>query len=343
MYQQLPTLVLLLTLIFPSATPQNFRLRHILHHQTSVHASRLSRLDFDPATNDLLKLEAETGTSFHYSIHKTLTMKKPLFKLHSPILRQDVGDQQSVFGERDPNMEVPDISDAEVVRVFGHMAASAYSRPSKSDWKDFEGWNAVTSSNIISTPTHNFGWETDGIRGYIYTSADNSTVILVFKGTTPQWPIGGGDTTPRDRVNDNNMFSCCCARVSWSRKAQTCECATAVGECRAGCLFQNINPTDSYFNLAQALFEVVKKWYPHANIWLVGHSLGGALASMVAVSNGMSAVSFSSPGELMFAHRVGLLPGVIGAMDATFPDYTEYLKTLPIWHIGNEHDPVFFG
>jgi len=45
---------------------------------------------------------------------------------------------------------------------------------------------------------------------------------------------------------------------------------------------------------------------PNSNIWMVGHSLGGALASLVGVTFGLPTVTFESPGERLAATRLHL-------------------------------------
>src|ERR1700761_5029891 len=90
-----------------------------------------------------------------------------------------------------------------------------------------------------------FGWEpdADGFRGHVFVSTDNSTVIITIKGssfppliaanthvantppgTTPSYPLpggGGGPTARKDNINDNLLFSCCCARVSYTWRWST--------------------------------------------------------------------------------------------------------------------------
>jgi lipase ATG15 len=42
----------------------------------------------------------------------------------------------------------------------------------------------------------------------------------------------------------------------------------------------------SYYNLAQTIYLAVREWFPkHTSIWMTGHSLGGSLAGLVALTN----------------------------------------------------------
>lgn len=45
-----------------------------------------------------------------------------------------------------------------------------------------------------------FGWESDGIRGHIFATEDNSLVVVSFKGTSAGlWT--GGPTGEKDKLN----------------------------------------------------------------------------------------------------------------------------------------------
>ena len=70
---------------------------------------------------------------------------------------------------------------------------------------------------------------------------------------------------------------------------------------------------------------------------MAGHSLGGALASLVALTNNLPSFAYESPGDLQYAARLGLLPDVA-------QEYLDkYLSELPIYHFGNVGDPIFLG
>ncbi|THH08706.1 hypothetical protein EW145_g2524 [Phellinidium pouzarii] len=100
----------------------------------------------------------------------------------------------------------PNVEDRETLLTLAKMTNNAYFGHSSKDWYPLEPY-----WGNISYP---FGWEpdADGFRGYIFVSEDNSTVVLSVKGTSAGWLVGdGGPTVKKDKLNDNLLFSCCCA------------------------------------------------------------------------------------------------------------------------------------
>src|ERR1700722_16590218 len=82
-----------------------------------------------------------------------------------------------------------------------------------------------------------FGWEPDedGFRGHVFATQDNSTVVLSIKGTSAGLFGGGGPTAAKDKLNDNLLFSCCCARVDWTWTT-VCDCYRGGWKCDINCL-----------------------------------------------------------------------------------------------------------
>ena len=120
----------------------------------------------------------------------------------------------------------PDVTSMETLAQLGRISANAYALPGEKNWWDLEDyWNATVP----------IGWEPDddGFRGHVFTSLDNSTVILSIKGTPPVI----GATSKKDKFNDNLLFSCCCARVNPSWIFHTvCNCYAGGSKCDQPCL-----------------------------------------------------------------------------------------------------------
>ena len=54
--------------------------------------------------------------------------------------------------------------------------------------------------------------------------------------------------------------------------------------------------------------------YPDANIWIVGHSLGGGLSSLIGATFGAHVVAFEAPAAKMASKRLHL-PSPVGTSD----------------------------
>lgn len=198
-------------------------------------------------------------------------------------------------------VETPDVTDVETLAGLAKMTSNAYvdgSHQGSSGWYDLSsgGWNLSDS----------FGWQEDGIRGHVFATADNSTVVVAIKGTSAGAFVGGGGSTQiNDKLNDNLLFSCCCARVDWTWST-VCDCYSGGYKCDENCVEDALINKSVYYPLATDLYNNITEAYPDAQIWLTGHSLGGSLASLLSLTFGIPCVTFEAPGDYLPAKRLHL-------------------------------------
>lgn len=98
-------------------------------------------------------------------------------------------------------------------------------------------------------------------------------------------------------------------------------------QCNATCLTSEILQENRYYIGAYQVLQNVTSTFPNANFWVVGHSLGGAMASLMGLTFNIPAVSYEAVPEKLAAKRLGL----------AIPPYTG------AHHIGNTADPVYMG
>jgi len=216
----------------------------------------------------------------------------------------------------------PDITDPNTVRELAKMTNNAYVREGEKDWYELERhWNHDP-----------FGWEpdADGFRGHVFVSDDNSTVIVTIKGTSPEWFLSdGGPTARKDKLNDNLLFSCCCARVNFTWKwSGVCDCFKGGSQCGQDCVEDALIEKSLFYNVGTNLYNNITYLYPDAKIWFTGHSLGGALASLLGVTFGVPVVAFEAPGEKLASKRLHL----------PIPPSTDHVT-----HFYNTGDPIAMG
>ncbi|KAI9710180.1 MAG: putative lipase atg15 [Chrysothrix sp. TS-e1954] len=226
-------------------------------------------------------------------------------------------------------IRAPNVTDKETVVTLARAAVNSYVEiPETGEWEDVHGGFNYTDD---------FGWQEDGLRGHVFADADNSTIIIGLKGTSTAI-FDGKDTTTNDKENDNLFFGCCCGQGTsyWSR--QVCDCQTATYTCNNTCVTQALRQKNRYYAAAQDLYYNATALYPDSEIWLVGHSLGGSLVSLLGKTVGTPVVTFEAPGEAMAAYRLGL---------PTPPEYHLGSVGSPLIpgpvHFGHTGDPLFMG
>jgi putative lipase involved disintegration of autophagic bodies len=205
------------------------------------------------------------------------------------------------------------------------------------EWIDLDGWKRHRS----------YGWQGNGLRAHVFQAVNTTTLVVAFKGTSLPFLRGRHDGEPtsiNDKLNDNMMFSCCCGRRGIFTKPY-CKCQHGRKKCDPKCIRQAVNYRGSYYTAALKIFEHIKQHHPNHTIILTGHSLGGAIASLVATTQGnVPAFAFESPGEAMFATRLGLLDKDDGDADFISPSELQLRRSqAPVWHFGINSDPIYMG
>ncbi|GAB5588835.1 Putative lipase atg15 [Umbelopsis nana] len=215
---------------------------------------------------------------------------------------------------------LPNVRSRETVLALAQMANNAYSSDEKSrDWRDIDGhWQ-----------NGSYGYNDNGVRAQVFGNQHQSLFVIAIKGTSAGvWP---GPTNSNDKLNDNLLYSCCCAHSNpaWQR---VCDCFTGQrNECNKDCLRDSLLDKSLYYRAAMDIYFELYENYPDATIWFTGHSLGGGVASLLGLTFGNPAVTFQAPGDRMAAQRLHLPP-------KGRPEWR-----YPIWQFGNTADPIFEG
>ncbi len=247
-----PLRLLLASLLFPPDTSQN-TLQFYLRHEHAVSAT--NHIVFaDVPGNSLLDAAA---TPFVVNTAPLITHRPSSLLAHSKAIhRSRQHAQSSLLDWWGEEVQGPDVKSRESLLTLAKMTFDAYLEPSDKEWYELDPqWNKVSPfpshglrcEHDGHRQTHPFGWEpdADGFRGHIFVSTDNSTVIISIKGTSAGWIFSGGPTAQKDKLNDNLLFSCCCARVgpTWST---VCDCFSGGYRCDQTCI-ENALIGDSLF------------------------------------------------------------------------------------------------
>ncbi|KAF9148074.1 putative lipase atg15 [Linnemannia schmuckeri] len=300
---------------------ETLSLRHILHHGGNRYPGLFRRMDLE--ASDIQQSELLTGESLVHRIKvRGTTTLKPRDQSYR---NQGFRSFDTSIGPESWTKQVvpaPDVTDKESVLQLSKMNYNSYTEVASPGWYDLEGNWSVNST---------FGWEEDGLRGHVFASADNSTLIIAIKGTSAAILGGGGGTSTRDKINDNLLFSCCCAKVDRTWRG-VCDCNTGGYQCDQTCVEDSVQSEDIYYGIAMTLLWTVQDMYPGTEVWLTGHSLGGGLTALLGLTFGIPTVTFETPGDRLAAQRLHLpMPPAINWDD------------FPLFHIGHTADPIFQG
>ncbi|KAL2021030.1 hypothetical protein VTK56DRAFT_7685 [Thermocarpiscus australiensis] len=324
----------------PTPAEHRFTLRHIYHHGTYRHPLLHRKQDVVQSEADVW-LAAEDGFEAERigilrarsSPHRIQRLVDRRPSVVDPMVAQ--ARQRGFVSVLAPSawtiddVPGPNVTDKETVLTLAVMAADAYvQKPGDADWED------------VGAPFNrsaDFGWESDGLRGHVFADETNSTIVIGLKGTSPAVFDGDGTTT-NDKINDNLFFSCCCAQQGPWTWHQVCDCATGTYTCNNTCVTQALREENRYYQAARELYANVTELYPNSHVWLTGHSLGGAVSSLLGLTYGLPVVTFQAVPEALAAGRLGL-PVPPGA-DPDAPQTREYTGAF---HFGHTADPIYIG
>lgn len=316
-------------------------LRHILHHGTYDHPTLHRRKDVI-STEDQIWLSAEDDFSAEHlpplrarseaTRIQRLADRRP--SVVDPLVA--LSREQGYVSVLSPeawtldDIPSPNITDRDTIISLAYMSANAYVEHTT----DGE-WSEVGDPFNRSA---DFGWESDGLRGHIFADETNSTVVIGLKGTSMAVFDGEGTTT-NDKENDNLFFSCCCAQQGPWLWHQVCDCATGTYSCNNTCVVQALRRENRYYQAGRELYSNVTAMYPDSNIWITGHSLGGAVGAMLGLTYGVPVVTYEAVPEALPVARLGL-PVPPGGDPNAPPQTREFTGA---YHFGHTADPVYIG
>lgn len=235
-------------IVEPSPAPPTlqFELRHL-------HAvSRTAHVVFSDVKTQTLHTHSNSkkqpDTSYTIQPRRILTFRPPSFEAFSNARNRSLTFGQSEHLRWDEDEVIgPDVEKRKTLLELAKMTNNAYVDPDDPAWYELgSGWKSVSRSSRrqpqrlmtrVLFQDYPFGWEpdADGFRGHVFATPDNKTVVLSIKGTSAGVFGGGGPTVKKDKINDNLLFSCCCARIDWSWTT-VCGCYRNGWKCNQVCL-----------------------------------------------------------------------------------------------------------
>ncbi|KAI9602597.1 hypothetical protein H4Q26_001888 [Puccinia striiformis f. sp. tritici PST-130] len=285
----------------PTSSSSVFQLQQAVHITTHHNRRLRLRRIFNDTDRELIDIQSinipslnKTSTHHYPSSHSIKLKTGKIWTHHSTLNQWKLAHQRQIL--IDQSLKNPSISDllTKNITLMNSQLRWAEFETVIPDVTDIETLAslAMMTNNAYTLPGED-RWYDPGDMG------------ISIKGTSAGLLGNGGSTGVNDKLNDNLFFSCCCARVSWSW-SPVCDCYEAPYKCRASCVESALMNKSVYFQAAVDLYDDIVRMYPHSQIWLAGHSLGGALAGILGVTFGIPAVGFESPGDLLPAKRLHL-------------------------------------
>ena len=189
----------------------------------------------------------------------------------------------------------------------------------------YDAYYSYNNSHFEWIPNHDLipiGWENQSIRGYVFVSDTEANVV--FKGTSLEFIGIGQDTSAQDKTADNLLFSYCCGQLWPLTPVCHCETCATTSPC-----FQDyvLNQSVNYYLQGLDIYHQMKAQLPTKRFKLLGHSLGGGLATILGAKLVLPVVTFGCPGTQHFLDLMGIV----------LHNEHEHI------HIGNTQDPIFKG
>ncbi|KAK9452773.1 Alpha/Beta hydrolase protein [Dipodascopsis uninucleata] len=298
-----------------------FTLRHVFHHGIGDNPKLHLRKDVEPSFQ---LLSGEQGLRLSAVKRKTTRMsdRRPdVIESYLSYVRK-YGAFAVSLDWTDEEIIMPNVTDKQTLISLAKMTADAYvGLPVSNDWIDV---------GVPFNESGGFGWDTKGVRGHVFVDDLNSTAVIAIKGTSAALFDNDGETVSNDKVNDNLLFSCCCARISYLWTT-VCDCYESSYTCSQNCLEDSLYGEDKYYRSLLDIYRNVTSMYPEASVWLTGHSLGGSMSALLGRTYGVPTVAFEAPPERLAAERLHL----------PFPPVP--VEESTVWHFGNTADPIFMG
>uniref|UniRef100_A0A6C0E0Q2 triacylglycerol lipase n=1 Tax=viral metagenome TaxID=1070528 RepID=A0A6C0E0Q2_9ZZZZ len=209
-----------------------------------------------------------------------------------------------------------DLNNFQNIYAFAHMARDAYTELPKEEWHEVSGRRDDLRKDNTS------------VRAFLYSNIDKSVNVIAFKGTS--LPMTGS-TSSNDKYNDNMFFSCCFYKENAGYDCNNISLRSSQKSCNRECYRTSLLDEKNYYNIALTIMKVVSNIIDieKSDIVFVGHSLGGAIATMIGLRYDKGVVTFESPGEKHYLEMSGQL--------ITNGEYSK------IYHYGHNADTIFTG